>query len=205
MQLDDHISYNNPSDDSYCSSELTQTTHIAQAPNSFSLQCYPQYSRFSDIPIACSSSNLNNLNRRCIKNQIHPLYTGFPVYLTTTGRQFLCTAPLEPTSYCCCFTYYFSHEKLFQTIFFTKYKIYYTNNKELKINAGVPCSAYITSEECFLAFNFAVNPAIKKLTVYYHFPDLPPGDHQTVFVFNCRYKNNESLRINQIFLNLFFL
>ena len=54
--LDDHTPCINSSDDSYCSSELTRTTHIAQALNSFFLQCYPRYSRSNDIPIACSSS-----------------------------------------------------------------------------------------------------------------------------------------------------
>lgn len=52
-----------------------------------SLQCYPQYLRFSDILSACSSSNPKVGAATEPKLVVQSLYTAFTVYLTTTGRQ----------------------------------------------------------------------------------------------------------------------
>lgn len=87
VYVDAYTSYNIPSDYSYFSSEITETIHIASAPNHFlySVTLDIQGSVIFRLPARLHF--ISDLKRNLNPPRSRSLYTTFIVYLTTTGRQ----------------------------------------------------------------------------------------------------------------------
>lgn len=86
--VDAHSSYNIPSDYSYFSSEITETIHIASAPDHFLYSVTLDVWGLVIFRLSARLHFISDLGRNLIPPRTRSLYIAFTIYLTTTDRQY---------------------------------------------------------------------------------------------------------------------